>query len=360
MYVHFAQAVWEFSDSLFKCSVFVSAAFSLAGTELIALAAAEATHPRASIPKACRQVWMRVCLMYIVMLFVITLCVSPKDPRLTEYGSSNPRSSPIVVAILDAKIKVLPSIVNAVILLACISVGVTSVYGTSRTLLGLGQAGQAPKIFSYVDREGRPLPAIMFAMLVALIGYVAVSGSEGDVFSWLLAVSGLATIFTWFSICLCHIRFRQAWAHAGRPVELIPWRAPGGVYTAMYGGGFCLVILILQLIIAIAPIGADSMSGSDRAVTFFEAYLALPIFVLFIIYSELDWASIKSPWVAKRVKGIPVGWGPQNWWIRSWVAVEDIDIDLGRREMPTLEELTAEREERRQTPLWQRVREFFF
>jgi yeast amino acid transporter len=38
------------------CSVFVTAAFSFAGTELVGLAAAETANPRKSLPTACKQV----------------------------------------------------------------------------------------------------------------------------------------------------------------------------------------------------------------------------------------------------------------------------------------------------------------
>lgn len=36
-----------------------------------------------------------------------------------------------------------------------------------------------------------------------------------SVFNWLLALSGLSTIFTWLSINIAHIRFRAAWKAQG-------------------------------------------------------------------------------------------------------------------------------------------------
>ncbi|RSL95200.1 Amino-acid permease inda1 [Fusarium oligoseptatum] len=45
-------------------------AFSFAGTELIGLAAAEARNPTESVPKAVKQVFWRICLFYIVALFL--------------------------------------------------------------------------------------------------------------------------------------------------------------------------------------------------------------------------------------------------------------------------------------------------
>lgn len=45
------------------CSVFVTAAFSFGGTELVGLTAAETANPRRSLPKAVKQVFWRITLV---------------------------------------------------------------------------------------------------------------------------------------------------------------------------------------------------------------------------------------------------------------------------------------------------------
>lgn len=45
------------------CSVFVTAAFSFAGTELVGLCAAETENPRKTLPTAVKQVFWRICLV---------------------------------------------------------------------------------------------------------------------------------------------------------------------------------------------------------------------------------------------------------------------------------------------------------
>jgi amino acid permease len=47
------------------CSVFVTAAFSFAGTELVGLCAAETDNPRKTLPTAVKQVFWRICLVSI-------------------------------------------------------------------------------------------------------------------------------------------------------------------------------------------------------------------------------------------------------------------------------------------------------
>ena len=43
----------------------------------------------------------------------------------------------------------------------------------------------------------------------------------------LVAVSGLATLVVWFSVCVCHIRFRREWARDGHSADELDYRAPG-------------------------------------------------------------------------------------------------------------------------------------
>ena len=60
------------------CSVFVTAAFSFAGTELTGLAAAEASNPLKSIPMATKQVLWRISFFYVILLMLIGL-ILPSD-----------------------------------------------------------------------------------------------------------------------------------------------------------------------------------------------------------------------------------------------------------------------------------------
>lgn len=169
------------------CSVFTTAAFAFAGTELVGLAAAETKDARRQLPRACKQVVFRVLLFYILSLFMISLIVPSNDPHL-EGGEYDTRTSPFVLAIKIGGIKYLPSIFNAIILISTLSVGNASVYAASRTLLALANHGQAPKIFRYVDRNGRPLPAVILSLLFGPLGFLIYSASETEVFVRIIAL----------------------------------------------------------------------------------------------------------------------------------------------------------------------------
>lgn len=68
-----------------------------------------------------------------------------------------------------------------------------------------------PKLFAYVDRRGRPLVVVILQLLFGCLAFVNLAKSGGDIFNWLLALSGLSTFFIFGSIAVAHIRFRQAW-----------------------------------------------------------------------------------------------------------------------------------------------------
>lgn len=61
---------------------------------------------------------------------------------------------------------------NAVVVIAVISVGNSSVYGCSRTLASLAVQGLLPKSMGYIDRGGRPLIAILFTSAIGLLGFL--------------------------------------------------------------------------------------------------------------------------------------------------------------------------------------------
>ncbi|KAK4038745.1 amino acid permease [Parachaetomium inaequale] len=356
------------------CAVFVTAAFAFTGTELVGLAAAETANPRRSLPTAIKQVFWRITLFYIASLTFIGLLVPYNHPRLLGARSAADASaSPFVIAIESAGIAILPGVMNSVILIAVISVGNSAVFGSSRTLAALADQRQAPRILGYVDRRGRPLVAILVVSAVGLLGYLADLEEQTDVLNWLLAVSGLSSVFTWGSICLAHIRFRRAWRAKGRSLRELAFRSQVGVTGSWIGLVLNVLVLLAQFWTAAWPIphpspssskaqtlgmggdgddgimaatgagGAGEASGGaaavpiasarDAAQNFFLQYLCVPIVVAFYVGYKL--------WFRTRV-----------------VSIEEMDVDTGRRDfnLPIL--ISHEVDEKRGMPRWKRVYKF--
>jgi amino acid transporter len=318
------------------CSVLVTSCFSFTGTELIGLAAAETVNPRKSIPSAIKQVFWRITIFYIVSLLLVSLLVAYDDPRITSGISiADASASPFVVAIETAGTTVLPSVMNAVILIAVISVGNSAVFGSSRTLAALADQSHAPAIFAYVDKQGRPLVAIIFSCAVGLLAFLAEVKAHGVVFDWLLSVSSLATLFTWGSICLTHIRFRNAWTHASHTLEQLPFRARSGTTGAWFALAGYVLILVSQVWMAFSPIDAEKNSTTaDVVQNVFLQAMAIPIVVVFYL-------------------------GHKIWYRTGFVSLDEIDITTGRRYYRVHLMSDQEREARMAWPLWKKIYWYF-
>jgi amino acid transporter len=291
------------------CSVFVTAAFAYTGTELTGLAAAETVDPVREIPRASKQVVWRIAIFYLVNLFLVGLIVPENSPLYSGEGSES-RHSPFVIAIQLAGIKALPSIFNAVILIAVMSVANSCTFGSTRTIQALAANGMAPKILAYVDKKGRPVPVTILQLLFGCLAFINLADDGGTIFNWLLSLSGLAILFVYGSIALAHIRFRKAWAANGHSLDELPFRAAFGVW----GSWLCLLINVLSLIaqfyVALYPIGGPYLDAN----TFFQLYLAGPLLIFLYVV-----------------------WKVYSWWAHSadrplFIRTKDIDIYSGMRE----------------------------
>ncbi|KYK59078.1 amino acid permease [Drechmeria coniospora] len=314
------------------CSVLAIASFSYAGTELVGLAAAETANPRKSLPSAIKQVFWRIALFYLVSLLLVSLLVPYNEPRLLGgQSSADATASPFVIAVEGVGSTILPSVMNAVIMVSVLSVGNSAVFGSSRTLAALAEQSHAPKIFSYVDRSGRPLAAIVFALCLGLLAYLASVEVYADIFDWLLAIVGLSTLFTWSSICLCHIRFRKAWAASGHTLSQLPFRSQAGLLGSYIGLVGNLVVLSSQLWMAISPLddGPGDPAPAAKAKGFFLKVMAVPVIFLFYV-------------------------GHKIWFRTRIISVSAMDIDTGRS-FTRLPSISAEEEQRRAWPMWKRL-----
>ncbi|EMG45344.1 General amino-acid permease GAP1, partial [Candida maltosa Xu316] len=311
-------------------TVFVNAAFAFAGTELCGLAAAETQNPRKSLPKACKQVFWRITLFYVICLTLVGLLVPYNDKRLIANSSVDASASPFVISIVNAGIKGLPSVMNVVIMIAVLSVGNSSVFGSSRTLAALAASNQAPKILGYIDKQGRPLVGIIVQLIVGLLCFLAASPKEGDIFNWMLALSGLSSIFTWGSINFCLIRFRRALYAQGRDTSELAFTSQVGVIGASWGMILNITVLCLQFWVAVWP-----LHSKPSATAFFSSYLSVPVVLAFYIGHKL--------WT-------------RNW--RFYIRAKDIDIDTGRRELDlelVKQEVAEEKAYYASLPIYRRI-----
>lgn len=321
------------------CSTFVNAAFAFSGTELVGLAAAETANPRKSLPTAVKQVFWRISLFYIVSLTIVGLLVPWNEPHLLQSQySTDAVASPFVIAIQNAGIEGLPSVFNAVIMIAVLSVGNSSIYGSSRTLAALAEQHQAPRIFAYIDRQGRPLVSIAFASSLGLLAFLAGADRklQEEAFNWMLALSALSAVFTWLSICTAHIRFRKGWKVQGHSLSELAFRSQPGIIGSYIGMVFNCLVLAAQFWVSVSPIqdpDDPDLDTSQRLQKFFSVYLALPVTIAFYIPYKLYFRT-------------------------SIVRSHNMDLHTGIRELNIDALIEEEREERKRWPRWKKVYKF--
>lgn len=260
-------------------------------------------------------------------------------------------------------------LLNAVICVAVLSIGVSGIFAGSRTLLALSETGYVPRIYGSVDKSGRPLVGLVHLLLFSLLAHINVTASSDTIFTWLTSLSGLSTLFTWGSICIAHIRFRQAWkaqvSSTGgiavrrandncRDTTCASCRSVLSVVSVArllasssscwFSSPRCIRIVALtpslahgnsQFYVALWPLGGMSDNSAQVAKDFFQAYLALPVILPLTAIGYLGW----------RRK-------PQR--------VADINLDTGRKSWLPVEEMEAWRAERRQAKWPVRLYRLFF
>lgn len=254
-------------------SVLVTAAFSYQGAELVGVGAGEARNPHKTVPIAIRNTFWGILFLFVSTIFFLGILVPYDNPELTN-GSTSAAGSPLVIAANLASVRVLPDIINAVLLTAVLSAANSVVYSGSRIVVGLANEGHAPRFLTKTNKHGVPYNAVAFTSAFGLLAFLNLSPSGTDAFNWFLNITAVAGLITWASINLSHINFQRAMKVQGIPRHLLPYRAPLQPYLAWYGLFFNTLIVITQGFTAFMP---------WSTVDFFTAYISVILFVVLYV-----------------------------------------------------------------------------
>lgn len=217
---HIATGDW--GNFLGYWSVMTSAVFSFSGVESIAMAAAETRNPQKAIPKACKNVFYRIIIFYILAILIVGMLVASNDERLNDYPSSAAQS-PFVIAASAAGIPAIPSVVNAVVITSAWSASNQSLLAGSRVLYGLALKGQAPKIFLRTTSWGVPYMCVLLFTAFMFLSFMTLSSGAMTVFWWLVDLTAAGVLVSWSAILLNHIRLRLAMKKQSIPITSLPW-----------------------------------------------------------------------------------------------------------------------------------------
>ncbi|ORY81300.1 amino acid transporter [Leucosporidium creatinivorum] len=251
--------------------VFVFAAGQYSGSEMIGITAGESVNPARDVPKAVKLVFWRVLFFFMGGFFFINLCVPWNDPTLLSATSKTARS-PFVIAFTRAGLPRGADAMNSIIIITIFSAINGALYVCSRCLVNLALDGKAPKWLGKVNARGVPWSALIFANLFGFISLLNLSSSAGQVYSWLINITGVATFITWAGIALAHIRFRKALELQGISLDELPYKAPFypyGAYFALIGATF--FIFFQGWTCFLSPFSVND---------FFMSYIMIPVFIL--------------------------------------------------------------------------------
>lgn len=125
-----------FEGSLGRLAAFwaccCQACLAYLGSEIIGITANEAGKPQETMPKAVRRVSHRIVFYYVGAIFVLGLNVSSDDPVLASYvtNPSGGYQGPFVLMLNRANIAGLDHVLNAVAIVASLSVANANLYVT--------------------------------------------------------------------------------------------------------------------------------------------------------------------------------------------------------------------------------------
>jgi amino acid transporter len=286
------------------------------GTEAIAITGGESRNPKKDIPKALKQTFWRILIVYVGMMFFTGLIV-PSDSEGLLSATSKSASSPFTVALNTAGWSGAGNLINAIIVLTLLSSINSAIYIGSRCIFAQAKAGRAPHILAWTSTNGVPVPAIVFTNLIGLLSLLNISENAGNVFTYLLDISGAAAFIAWAFIGYTHVRMRAAMKAQNMPVTSLPFRSMGYPYIPwiLFGANIFLVIIS----------GYTTLLNPFDLKGFIFSYLVIPLFLILyfgwkLFHGKLNFNIIKPIFSAKHFTGT------------KFVNPVEADLKTGRRE----------------------------
>lgn len=199
--------------------------FSMMGSEVAAIAAAESPHPAENVARSARTVALRTLVFYVLSIGVIvailpwdsvTIGESPFKPTLDAIGI--PGSAAVMSLI----------IITAV--LSCLNSGL---YITSRMLHELAGNGDAPAFLAATAGNRVPMAGILIGWGAGFAAALAQLYLREDVFTLLASTSGDIILFVYMVVAFAEIRQRGRLEADGVALHFKMWCFPWLSYAVI-------------------------------------------------------------------------------------------------------------------------------
>ncbi|KAK2612650.1 hypothetical protein QQS21_001266 [Conoideocrella luteorostrata] len=229
--------------------VMIYAGFTIAGPDMIALAAGEIQNPRRTIPRVAKLIFYRLVGFYVLGVLGVGIICSSRDNRLLGAiadDNAGSAASPWVIGIQNLGIDGLPHVVNAAVLLSGLSCGNAYLYSSSRTLYGLARDGQAPKFLMKCTKSGVPVYAVAVVSLITCVTFLVSSNAAVQVFNWFVDLTTTGLIATYTFMLVIFIFWHRARRYQDLPDGALPYVAPVQPYWAYFALGLgCLALTFI-------------------------------------------------------------------------------------------------------------------
>lgn len=209
--------------------------------EGLPLASEEARDPERNIPIAMVLAWIILGLMATAILFAAPGAAGLEPMIATD--------RPLIATMLAVGAHSNATIaVNVAGLVALAASFFSTLYAFSRQLFALSRAGYLPGILARTNRRHSPWVALLIP------GAVAFAASAHDDAELLVLVAVFCATFSYLLMLGAFLKLRSA-----EPALHRPYRAPGGVLTAIVGLALALCAFVSSL--TSAPLGSLMVAG---------------------------------------------------------------------------------------------------
>ena len=175
--------------------------FSFMGSEIVAIAAGETSHPEKAITVATNSVIYRIIIFYLGSILVLV--------TILPWDSHTLLKNPFVSVLNVLNIPAAGQIMNFIVLTAVLSCLNSGLYTSSRMMFAMAQNGDAPRAFSKVNKKGVPVYAILGCTAISYISVIFNYLSPDKIFLFLVNASGGVALLVYLVIAFSQLRLRR-------------------------------------------------------------------------------------------------------------------------------------------------------
>ena len=233
--------------------------FSMFGSEMATIAAAESADPAANIARAGRSVALRIAVFYVSSVVLIIAIV--------PWTSIVPGLSPFKAALDVIGIPGSGRVMSSVVIIAVLSALNSAIYVSSRMLHELGRSGDGPHFLASTARNKTPYVGVLVAFTFGSAAMLAQMFANQDMFTLLAGSAGAIMLFIYVLIVAAQVRLRFRCEAAGIALGFKVWLFPWLSYAT--------IMLMLGVLAVLASVPGQLLTLAISATTIAIVFVAL-------------------------------------------------------------------------------------